>query len=141
VKTVLILEDDASVLALIHQIVEQDGYTVLDATTAEEAFIRFEENDAIVDLLIADVTLPGRSGVRTALELRDLLPYLKIVITSGYPSDHWDRLDAAELEQLPSDSVEVLQKPFSLTSLLDTIHRLIGWPQVMAPVQKMKAAL
>jgi hypothetical protein len=68
-------------------------------------------------------------------------PYLKIVITSGYPSDDWDRLDAAELEELPSDSVEVLQKPFSLTTLLDTIHRLIGWPQVMAPVQKMKAAL
>jgi DNA-binding response OmpR family regulator len=76
VKTVLVLEDDASVLALIHQIVEQDGYTVLDATTAEEAFVRFEENDAIVDLLIADVTLPGSSGIRAALELRDLLPYL-----------------------------------------------------------------
>jgi CheY-like chemotaxis protein len=93
-----------------------------------------------VDLLIADVTLPGSSGIRAALELRDLLPYLKIVITSGYPSDHWDRLDAAELEELPSDSVEVLQKPFSLITLLDTIHRLIGWPCEMAPALKVKAA-
>ena len=52
-------------------------------------------------------------------------PYLKIVITSGYPSDDWDRLDAAELEELPSDSVEVLQKPFSKLFLLRKVREIL----------------
>src|SRR5438270_4984273 len=111
-KTVLVLEDDASILALISMVIENNGYAVLAATSAREAFDRFEENDAQVDLLIADVTLPESSGIRVALELRSLLPNLKIIIMSGFPSEMWNQQDGADLEEFPSDSVIALQKPF-----------------------------
>ena len=101
-----------SILALIRMLVESKGYTVLVATSAEEAFERFEANDAYVDLLITDVTLPVSSGIRVALELRSLLPYLKIIIRSGLPSANWNEQDKAELDELPSDSIFILQKPF-----------------------------
>jgi len=140
VKTVLVLEDDAPILALIRLVVENKGYAVLEATSAEQAFERFEEVDAAVHLLIADVTLPASSGLRVALELRSLLPYLKIIITSGFPKAMWDEQDAAELDELPSDSVITLQKPFVPATLLDSIHRLIGYPLIAAPALKMKAA-
>src|SRR5215471_14772186 len=139
-KTVLIVEDDPAILALIHLVVEQDGYSVLNATSAEQAFERFEENDAQVDLLIADVTLGSTSGIRVALELWSLLPNLRTIISSGYPQSMWPEQDAAELDEYPSGLVAVLQKPFMPAAMLDTIHRLIGWPCEIVPALEMKAA-
>jgi CheY-like chemotaxis protein len=132
-KTVLVLEDNAAILALIRMAVESRGYAVLAATSAREAFERFEENDSVVDLLITDVKLPESSGIRVALELRSLLPYLKIIVTSGYSQTAWDEQDAAEFNELPSDSVSVLQKPFIPAELLDRVHMLIGLPLSAAP--------
>jgi CheY-like chemotaxis protein len=140
VQTVLVLEDNASILALIRLVVEQNGYKVLDARSAQEAFEQFEANDGHVDLLITDVTLPVSSGIRVALELRSLLPYLRIIVMSGYPKDDWDAQDAAELDELPSDSVVTLQKPFVPATLMDGIHRLIGLPFMPAPALQMKVA-
>jgi CheY-like chemotaxis protein len=139
VKTVLVLEDNTSIMALIRLVIESNGYAVLMATSAQEAFERFEENDATVDLLISDVTLPVSSGIRVALELRSLLPYLKIIVMSGYPQSAWDEQDAAELDELPSDSVMALQKPFVPATLLDSVHRLIGLPFIAAPALQVKA--
>ena len=139
-QTVLVLEDDTSIMALFRLVVGQNGYNILEATTAGQAFERFEENDAQVDLLIADVTLPVSSGIRVALELQSLLPNLKIIIMSGYPSAMWNDQDSAELEELPSDCVITLQKPFVPATLLDSIHRLLGLPFSAAPALRMKAA-
>jgi DNA-binding NtrC family response regulator len=140
VQTILVLEDDTSIMALIRLVVGQNGYNILEATTARQAFERFEENDAQVDLLIADVTLPAGSGIHVALELQSLLPYLKIIIMSGYPSVMWEHQDSAELEELPSDSVITLQKPFLPATLLDSVHRFLGLPISVAPALQMKAA-
>jgi CheY-like chemotaxis protein len=94
-------------------LVEQDRYTILDATSANQAFDRFEESDGQVDLLIADVALPIFSGIGVALELQALLPYLGIVLTTDVPVSMWSTQDVAELDQLP-DAV-ILQKPFDPT--------------------------
>jgi CheY-like chemotaxis protein len=112
----------------------------LNATSAEQAFERFEENDAQVDLLIADVTLGSTSGIRVALELWSLLPNLRTIISSGYPQSLWPEEDAAELLEYPLESVAILQKPFVPATLLNLIHRLIGWSREMAPAVKFKAA-
>jgi len=93
-----------------------------------------------VDLLIADVTLPTGSGIHVALEVQFLLPYSKIIIMSGYPPVMWNDQDSAELEELPSDSVITLQKPFLLATLLDSVHRFLGLPISVAPALQMKAA-
>lgn len=139
-QTVLVLEDDVAILALIRLIVEQEGYNVLLANSKQEAFERFEENDAYLDLLIADITLPVSSGISVAQELHSLLPNLRMIIMSGFPSTMWTNQDAAELEELPSDSVITLQKPFAPATLLDSIYRLIGLPLVAAPGLKVKTA-
>ena len=140
VQTVLIVEDNASILALIRLVVEQNGYKVLDARSAQEAFDQFDANDGHVDLLITDVTLPESSGIRVALELRSLLPYLRIIVMSGYPKSDWDAQDAAELDELPSDSVITLQKPFVPATLMAVIHKLIGLPFVPAPALQVTVA-
>jgi CheY-like chemotaxis protein len=140
VQTVLVLEDNASILALIRLVVEQNGYQVLAARSAQEAFEQFEANDGHVDLLITDVTLPVSSGIRVALELRSLLPYLRIIVMSGYSKSDWDAQEAAEFDELPSDSVVTLQKPFVPATLMGCIHRLIGLPFVPAPALPVTVA-
>jgi two-component system cell cycle sensor histidine kinase/response regulator CckA len=138
-KTILVVDDDAAILALIHSIAGQDGYAVLQAATAQEAFERFEDADAAVDLVIADVELKFGSGIDAALELQALVPFLKILIMSGYPSGMWSRRAAAELERVPSESVAIMPKPFRPAQLLDAIHRLIGLPAPQPAPKAMRA--
>jgi CheY-like chemotaxis protein len=138
-KRILVVEDDNTILALIRIVVERSGYAVLEATSAQQAFQHLEKH-AHIDLLIADVTLPASSGIRVALELRYLLPRLKVIVTSGYPRALWNEQDAAELDELPSDSVAVLQKPFVPKTLLEKIHRLIGFASDAVPAMQRKAA-
>ena len=125
-NTVLILEDEAPIRTLVKLTLAPLGYTVLQAATAEEALRHFMDADACLDLLIADVNLPGgRSGVRVASELRSLLPCLRIILISGVPPSYWDEQDAAEWSEIPSDSVVTLQKPFHAAELLQSVNSLV----------------
>jgi CheY-like chemotaxis protein len=137
--TILILEDEPSSMDLIRTVLAPLGHTILEATTAEEAFVRFEESDGEIDLLVADVTLPVSSGIRVALELRSLLPYLRIILTSGYPPQMWDEQDVAELSELPSDSLATLQKPWLPALLRQTVTRFIGMPTTMTALRRKTA--
>jgi two-component system cell cycle sensor histidine kinase/response regulator CckA len=128
VSTILLVEDEPSILTLMAGILEVSGHIVLKATACEEAFQQFEEADASIDLLIADVNLPGTSGIRIALGLRSSLPNLGIILTSGHTPDMWDQDDLAELDEVPSESVAILQKPFLPATLLQTISRFVSVP-------------
>ncbi|MGE5487335.1 MAG: response regulator [bacterium] len=127
-ETILILEDEPVVMALIRRALSQ-GYAILESTTAEEAIERFGEHHGAVDLLIADVTLPVSSGIRVALELRGANPALRIILTSSYPPEMWPDQDAAELSEIPSDSVATLLKPFLPATLQKMVAGLIGLPE------------
>jgi len=128
VSTILLVEDDPCILALMSEVLESSGHVLLKASAVEQALQKFEEADASIDLVIADVNLPGTSGIRVALELRSLLPNLAIVLTSGYTPDMWDVRDVAELNELPSESVAILQKPFLPATLLQTVSRFVSAP-------------
>lgn len=133
-KSILLLEDEWQIRKYLYSILMPLGYELLEAATAEEAFHQFEQKDCHLDLLIADVNLPlGPSGVRVALGMRSLLPFLRVILTSGFPQSLWDDQDAAELSELPSDSVICLQKPFAASALLQSVERLIGLPLAESP--------
>ena len=127
-STILLVEDDPCILALMSEVLESSGHVLLKASAVEQALQKFEEADASIDFVIADVNLPGTSGIRVALELRSLLPNLAIVLTSGYTPDMWDVRDVAELNELPSESVAILQKPFLPATLLQTVSRFVSAP-------------
>ena len=123
---ILILEDNSSIMSLMRMILKPMGHKLLESATAEEALTRFEEIDRSVDLLIADVNLPDSSGVQVAMQLRSVLPRLRIILTSGYPPGMWNDQDNADYNELPSDCVMTLQKPFLPAALLDCVSRSIG---------------
>lgn len=129
VMVILVLEGDPLVSFLIRLVLQASGHTLVKAANAEEAFQRFEEADGQVDLLIADTNLPAGSGIQVALGLRALHSRLRIIITSGHAPAMWSDQDAAELNELPSDSVAVLQTPFLPSTLLDKVSRFLLFRQ------------
>lgn len=134
-STILILDDEPAVRTLLRLTLAPLGHVILEAACAEEAFHCFEQTDAGLNLLIADVQLPTKpNGIRVALELRSLIPYLRVILMSGFPPSLWDDQDAAEWSEIPSDSVVTLRKPFHAAELLQAVYRLIGLPMVMTTV-------
>jgi two-component system NtrC family sensor kinase len=126
-RTLLVLEDDPSVMMLLRLMLEQ--YSLIEASTAEQALRLFTDHGHQVDLLIADLTLPTSSGIHVALLLRSRTPDLPVILTSGYPVSAWSDGDSADLERLGSRSVAILPKPFQPQVLLETIRQMIGTSQ------------
>ena len=124
-NTILVLEDDAIVMNVFRGVLEASNYRVLSSTNAEEA-LAWSGSRPTIDLLIADVALPVSSGVAVALQLRQRIPALKIILTSGYPPDIWGPRHRAELDQIPSDAVRILSKPFLPKELLAMVSALVG---------------
>jgi CheY-like chemotaxis protein len=127
-KTLLVLEDEPSLMKLLRHTLRD--YRLIEATTAEEALLLFIDHDYRVDLVVADLSLPARSGIQAALHLRSKIPDLPVILTSGYPRSAWSDRDSADLRKLGEVSVAVLQKPFASHKLLDLICDLTGWPPV-----------
>jgi CheY-like chemotaxis protein len=128
VKKILVLEDEPSLMNLLHRVLARNGYDILEAARSEEALQQFDANGRQIDLLLTDVCLPGMSGVQVALLFRAELPELRVILTSGYPPSAWSARDAGLLRTLGSDSVSILLKPFVLQTLLKTISGLIEPP-------------
>ena len=125
VKTILVLEDEPLLMSLLCCVLRRHGYTVLEAVSSEQAVQHFQESGRQIDLLLADVSLPGISGVEVAWLLRSELPDLRVILMSGYPSNSWDARDSGFLQALGSDLVTILLKPFVPQSLLQTINGLM----------------
>jgi CheY-like chemotaxis protein len=125
-KTLLVLEDEPSVMKLLRHMLKE--YHVIEATTPEEALIRFTDLNQ-VDLLVADLILPNMSGLQVALNLRSKRAALPVILTSGFPVSGWSARDSADLEALGGKAVAVLQKPFHKQILLNAVCELIGSAQ------------
>lgn len=86
-EVVLLVEDDANVLALAQDMLKALGYRVLTAMDAAEAIAVLKEHPE-VDALFSDVTMPGGvTGIGLARQARRLRPNLRILLTSGFVAD------------------------------------------------------
>jgi two-component system sensor histidine kinase EvgS len=118
-ETILIVEDDLSILNLARRILNELNYTVLTADKPERAVRLAEEHQGEIDLLVTDVIMPEMNGLELANSLRSLYPALKCVFMSGYTSDviaHHGVLD---------QGVHFLQKPFSKKDLIKNIRKIL----------------
>ncbi len=110
-ETILLVEDEPDILSLTMMLLERQGYTVLAASTPNEALRLAQEYVGEIHLLMTDVVMPEMNGRDLAKTLLDLYPHLKRLFTSGYTADviaHHGVLD---------EGVHFIQKPFSIRSL------------------------
>jgi two-component system, cell cycle sensor histidine kinase and response regulator CckA len=107
-ETILVVEDEASIRVLAREILEGQGYAVLEAAGADEALRRAAEHTGPIHLLLTDVVMPCKGGVELAQDLLARRPGLRVVYMSGYA----DRAVPAD-----APGVAFVQKPFD-SSLL-----------------------
>jgi len=82
-KTVLLVDDQASVRFVVARLLEKAGYRVLPAGSGAEALEIWETCSQEIDLLFTDLQMPGMTGPELVARLRELNPRLKVLFTSG----------------------------------------------------------
>jgi PAS domain S-box-containing protein len=117
-SSVLIVEDEEAVRYLSRVILERAGHRVYEASTPEQAESVMSEVGQ-VDVLVADVMLPGGRGPDLFARLRVLYPALRVVFMSGYLDE--DVLEGAETDP----AMRFIQKPFAAEALLGSVSTLL----------------
>jgi signal transduction histidine kinase len=122
-ETVLVIDDEPTVRMLIVEVLEENGYSAIEATDGPSG-LRILESDARIDLLITDVGLPGGlNGRQVADAARRTRPELKVLFITGYAEN------AGIGNGLLERGMEVITKPFAMASLGAKIRELIdSWP-------------
>ena len=119
-QTILIVEDEPDILNLIKKVLAEHGYSVLSASTAEEAIQTVEEFKIQIDLLVTDSLFPDQNSVRLSNRLLEINPELKVLFMSGYSPEPLDQLKLFE------DGLDFIQKPFGIKDFLKTVHQVIS---------------
>jgi two-component system, cell cycle sensor histidine kinase and response regulator CckA len=118
--TILVVEDEAGIRALVRKILRRQGYEVLEAANGQDALALCREHGQRVDLLITDVLMPQMGGRELVERLQTQGHDMKVLYVSGYTDD-----TTIYSGDLPPGTA-FLQKPFTLGSLLDKVKEVLA---------------
>lgn len=113
-QTILIVDDEAEVRGLVREVLEQEGYRVIDADTGERA-IEVGRSAESIRLVISDMFLHTMDGIQLVGRLSILQPGIKALLISG---------DLAEVKA-PNRNADFLEKPFSCDELTTKVKTLL----------------
>jgi CheY-like chemotaxis protein len=118
VKTVLVVDDEPVLRALVREILQDEGYVVIDAADRRSMLELLQ--GVHPDLVLMDVMMPGVVGREAyqVLRLRTDLPDLPVIMMSA----------AVQPSKLDPSITAFLRKPFDLTELVKLVAQLIGPP-------------
>jgi PAS domain S-box-containing protein len=121
-ETVLLVEDEEGVRALVRQVLRAGGYTVLEAGDGARALRVAEMHLRPIHLLLTDVVMPEMGGRELAERLLALHPAARVLFTSGYTDDALVRHGVLE------DEVAFLHKPFTPADLARKVREVLDSP-------------
>ena len=126
-ETVLLVEDDPSLLALARESLSELGYRILSAPNARDGLRMLEESRHSIQILVTDVAMPGMGGRELADRAREVCPGLPTLFVSGFTDDE------QVVRGARGDSIPFLAKPYTsfelarkLREVLDTQAALSG---------------
>lgn len=118
-ETVLLVEDEEAVRAFTRRVLQNCGYTVLEASNGEEAMSLCADLQAPFHLLLSDVVMPGLGGRSLADQLLAKYPQMKVLFLSGYADD------AVMRHGVLQEQTNFLQKPFSPIALARKVRQVL----------------
>jgi PAS domain S-box-containing protein len=121
-ETILLVEDEEIVRKLTVKILEECGYTVIEAANGVKALVLCDKGEYQYDLLMTDVVMPEMGGRELSEKLKERLPNLRVLFTSGYTDDAVVRHGVIEV------NTNFIQKPFSAEALADKIREILDNP-------------
>ena len=133
-KVVLVVDDEVYVLHTVCSILTHWGYTVLPASSAEEAMEIAQGYSGNIDLLLSDVIMPRMSGPKMAERMGPLHPEMAYLFIAGLP-------DNPEIEErVLGRGLAFLPKPFFSHTLIDKVQEVLDVRAISAASPNRRAA-
>ena len=122
-ETILVVDDEITVLSLAHTMLERHGYNVIDASSAVEALHLFEVWPELqIDLALIDIVMTGMDGFELAERLREMRPRLAVVYMSAYT-------EKEDARPASTGDVPFLAKPFTAQQLAGKVRAVLDSPR------------
>ena len=116
---VLVIDDERAVREAVIDILEMEGIDVLTAANGDEGIALYKTQAQDIDLVLLDLSMPGKSGHETFLELQQFDPNVRILLSSGY-----SEADATRGFARPP-LVGFLQKPYRLDAFIRRLRKFL----------------
>jgi DNA-binding NtrC family response regulator len=131
--SILVIDDEAEIREGLELLLSSEGYSVTSAETGEAGLARLEQDP--FDLLLLDVSLPGRSGLDLLRDIRQRDPHLPVVLITAYGS-----IDMAR-QAFKSGAQDYITKPWSNDELLAQIASAVEGRRLREENVQLKRAL
>ncbi|MBI4557312.1 MAG: PAS domain S-box protein, partial [Candidatus Hydrogenedentes bacterium] len=118
-ETILVVDDEQLIRAVLHDILQFEGYTVFEAASGEEAIELYASNGHHIALIILDLLMPGMGGAKALTRLREINPDLRCIISSGFGTETVDRA------QLVNPHTRFVSKPYQARALMASVRELL----------------
>ncbi len=118
---VLVVDDEASVIRILHRMLVREGYDILSAQSVEEAIPLLQEHRGHIDILLTDLALPTSDGFEMLRQAQERDPRMVRIVISGYVT-----ADNA-ISALRHGAYDFVQKPFVREQLLAQLDRALEY--------------
>jgi CheY-like chemotaxis protein len=119
-ETILVAEDEPSLLRMVERILTEAGYTVLTSRNGEEAIRVYEDNVGAVDLVLLDVMMPKMGGRTVMQYLQEKWPTTRFLFTSGYSEN------AIHTNFVIHEGLRLIKKPYRRVDLLRAVRAALS---------------
>ena len=119
-ETILLAEDDDMVRESCRELLEHVGYSVMVASTGEEALRVIEAHADVIDLALLDVVMPGLGGRAVYDRIKERFPHMPVLFSSGYSAN------AIHTGFILDQGLTLIQKPYQRAELLRKIRQVLG---------------
>ena len=120
VSTVLVVDDDLSVLRVAAKVLQRGGFDVLEAGSGDAALAVADEVNGEIDLLLTDVVMPSMNGRELSQALVARYPDVRVLFMSAYTEDE------VILQGVRVAEVNFINKPFSVEGLREKVRQVIA---------------
>lgn len=117
---ILLAEDDDSMRQFLTLALEKAGHRVIPCADGLAAYKAAEDFGAKIDLLLADIVMPGMDGIELSQRVATLYPHIKILFITGFSAV------AMGAGVANNDNARLLSKPFHLNDLVKQVNEILG---------------
>jgi len=118
-RTILIVDDEESILRSLEGILSDEGFEVINAMSGAEAMEKIQEE--LPDLVLLDIWMPGKDGIETLADIKASYPSLQVVMMSGHGT-----IETA-VKATKVGAYDFIEKPLSLEKLLLSVNNALEY--------------
>ena len=129
-KTILVADDDASIRSLLKQLLSDEGFAVVEASTGVEVVDKVKESSP--DLVIMDVRMPELDGIEALSRVKATNPKTAVLIMTAFGSSN------AAIRAMELGAFDYITKPFELDKISHTVKRVLAYQDLTAEVEVLR---